>query len=439
MDQMTGPPGEVKARRDRIIIVVSILLSLLLVASCFVVPYLLSPGGSGRKEKKASAPAAASGEELKDLEAILSASDAYMEARRIVEQNYVDAVGGDELLAASARGIRRLAREGADEEALVERGIEALIDSLDDPHSSYMDAEELARLDSQLAGHFSGIGVALEQVKDEIRVARVLDGTPAMEAGMKEGDIIQEVDGEGVQGRDINEVVSIIRGPEGTAVKVGITRPPSSSLTVYDIMRRDIEMKVVITEMKEGGVGYMRVTDWTSDVDAKIAGGLAELREQGARSLVVDLRLNPGGYMEPAIRAADLFLRGGVIVTSRGRVAGTDKEYEAEEGVEWDLPVVILIDRGTASSSEIFSAALRDNDRCILVGETSFGKGSIQKIYRQSDGTGLRLTLARYFTPSGASIDDEGIDPDIMVKNPVVGDEDAQLQRALEEAAKGVS
>ncbi len=165
-----------------------------------------------------------------------------------------------------------------------------------------------------------------------------------------------------------------------------------------------------------------------------ISKAFADLSAQGAKSLIVDLRSNPGGYMEPAIRAADFFLRDGIIVSSKGRVAGASNEYEADGDVEWDLPVVLLVDRGSASSSEIFAAALHDNQRCTLVGTATFGKGSIQKIFRQGDGSGLRLTIARYYTPNGSSIDDEGINPDIVVTNPVVGEEDLQLQKAIEVA-----
>jgi carboxyl-terminal processing protease len=138
--------------------------------------------------------------------------------------------------------------------------------------------------------------------------------------------------------------------------------------------------------------------------------------------------------MEPAIKAADLFLGGGVIVTSKGRIAGTVREYKADGKVSWDMPLVLLVDRGSASSSEIFAAALRDNERAVLVGETTFGKGSIQKVFRQDDGTGIRLTVARYYTPKGVSIDDQGIEPDVMVRNPVVGKEDLQLDEALRQA-----
>jgi len=433
-----NPVDEDRIRRDRILIAVSIILSLLLIGSCFAIPYLFTSDGSSSSQNGDKADILVVDEETSELEEVLTSSDSYIDAQDIVEANYVDEVDEDGLLYAGARGIRRMADEGADEDVLIDRGITAMIDSLDDPHSSFMSAEELLSLDTQLSGRLTGIGVVMQMEKNEIKITRVLDGTPAKEVGLKDGDIIKEVDGRNVVGVDINEVVTFIRGEEGTTVQLGIVRPPSSDTMYFDIVRREIEIPVLETEMKEGNVGYLRLTDWTQDVDQKISDALAELRGQGAESLVIDLRLNPGGYMDPAINAADMFLRDGVIVTSRGRVAGATQEYIADGEIEWDLPVVILIDRGSASSSEIFAAALRENDRCVLVGETSFGKGSIQKIFRQDDGTGVRLTIARYYTPSGESIDDEGLVPDYLVKNPVIGEEDLQLQKAVELAASGV-
>ncbi len=438
--ELRGPHDGDRRRRDRLIIILSLVLSFLLVGSCFAVPYLLTrekPSGSSRAGDGGSSAPEGSGVSggAKELEGVLLESDAYGRAREIIEANYVDEVDPDLLLNSAARGIRRLYEAGADEGALVERGITAMIDSLDDPFSTFMSAEDLAMLDTQLSGRLSGVGVALEKVKNEVRVTRVLEGTPAQEAGLQEGDIIKEVDGRATGDMELEAVVFLIRGPEGTTVRLGVARPPSLEVTYYDIVRREIEIPVVKSEIREGEVGYLRLTDWTEDAQEKISQALSELASKGAGSLVIDLRSNPGGYMEPAIRAADMFLRDGVIVSSRGRVGGATRDYRADGEVEWDLPVVVLINRGTASSSEIFAAALRENERCVLVGETTFGKGSIQKIFRQEDGTGLRLTIARYYTPSGASIDDEGIAPDIRVTNPVVGDEDAQLQRALEEAA----
>jgi carboxyl-terminal processing protease len=433
-----NPVDEDKIRKDRIVVIVAVILSLLLVGSCFAIPYLFSSDGSSSSQDDTKTDIIVVDEEMSELEQILTDSNSYTDAQDIVEANYVDEVDEDGLLYAGTRGIRRMADEGADEEILVDRGITAMVDSLDDPHSSFMSEEELMALDTQLSGRLTGIGVVMQMEKNEIKITRVLDGTPASEVGLKDGDIVKEVDDRNVVGMDINEVVTFIRGEEGTTVRLGIVRPPSSDIKDFDIVRREIEIPVIETEMKEGGVGYLRLTDWTQDIDQKVSEALADLRGKGAESLVIDLRLNPGGYMDPAIGAADMFLRDGVIVSSRGRVAGATQEYMADGEVQWDLPVVILVDRGSASSSEIFAAALRQNDRCVLVGETTFGKGSIQKIFRQDDGTGVRLTIARYYTPSGESIDDEGIVPDYLVKNPVIGEVDLQLEKAVELAQSGV-
>jgi len=428
---------EERKARDRWLILAAIALSLLLVGSCFAIPYLLTSSGSGKGTGKATGTEreAATGPTLpgqEELERLLLDSDAYARASRIVEQNYVDEVEDNRLLEAAARGMRRMAMEGEDPEALVERGIVAMLDSLDDPFTSFMSREELEMLDTQLSGHFSGVGIAMRKVKNEIMVVQVLEGTPAQEAGIREGDVVKEVDGRDVTAMDLDEVVMLIRGPEGTTVSLGIYRPSSPELLRFEIVRREIQIPVLRKEVKEGGVGYIQLTDWTEDADQRIREALSELEGEGARSLVIDLRSNTGGYMDPAINAADLFLRQGVIVTSRGRVPGTDREYQADAEASWDLPLVVLVNRGTASSSEIFAAALRDNQRCTLVGETTFGKGSIQKIFRQEDGTGIRLTIARYYTPQGVNLDEEGLVPEVLVKNPVVGEEDLQLEKALE-------
>lgn len=420
------------AHRDRLIIIIAVCLSLLLVGTCFTVPYLLSSSSKKPAQESTAADSGASKKELGELEKMLWASDAYREAQNIVRVNYVEEVGQDELLEAAAKGTRRMAAEGAGQDALLARGIQAMVDSLDDPFSSFMTRQELEMLDTQLTGHFSGIGVAMQRVKNEIRVVNVLENTPAQEMGIREGDIIEEVDGKDVSALELDEVVMLIRGPQGTVVRLGIRRPPSPETVYFDIVRREIEIPVMREEIKEGGVGYLRISDWTEDAYDKVRRALSDLASRGARSLVIDLRSNPGGYMEPAIEAADLFLRGGVIVSSRGRTAGVNKEYKADDDAFWDLPVVVLVNRGSASASEIFAAALRDNERCRLVGETTFGKGSIQKIFRQGDGTGIRLTIARYYTPKGINIDEQGIVPDFTVKNPVVGTEDLQLEKALE-------
>jgi carboxyl-terminal processing protease len=405
-------------RREKLWLAGAVVLSLVIILACFLTPYLF--------QRKATP-----GEKVAEgASAVLKESSTFNEALRIVEDYYVDEVSREKLLAAANRGIKRLQKEGADEETLVHRGIVTMIDELDDPFSSFMSSKELEMLDTQLTGRFSGIGVAMTMARNEIRVERVIGGTPAAEAGIKEGDVVKEVDGRDVTGMELTDVVMMIRGEPGTKVTLGISRGNSPTLFRFEIVRREIEIEVIKSEMLTPEIAYIILSDWTENVDEKLRDSLRELRLKGARGLIMDLRSNTGGYMDPAIRSADLFLQDGIIVTSQGRTPGTTGEYRAKAGTEWDFPVVILINRGTASSSEIFSAALHDNSRAVLVGETTFGKGSIQKLFRQEDGTAIKLTVGRYYTPKGKSIDDEGIPPDMQVSNPLLNGEDLQLKEA---------
>jgi len=428
MDENT-PSGEGKASAENKFQILAVVLALLLVASCFFVPYILTRKSSPSPKSKT---ATSNSQETNDLERLLQSSDSYNEAQQIVESNYVDMLNGGDLLLAGARGIQRMSRQGADQAVLEDRGVVAMIDSLYDPFSSFMTPEEVKALDSQLSGHVSGIGAVMQSVKNDVRVHTTLEGSPARAAGLKEGDIVKEVDGQDVTEMSLTEAVALIRGPQGTTVHLGIMRPGYNDLIYFDIVRQDIEVPVTQEAIKEGNVGYLSLTDWTQNVDEKISAAVKDLSAKGARSLVIDLRGNGGGYMEPAVAAADLFLSQGTIVSSKGRVTGTTRDYKADPDVEWDGPVVILVDRGSASSSEIFASALHDNKRCTLVGETTFGKGSVQKLFRQQDGSAIRLTVARYYTPSGQSINDEGITPDVPVRNPVAGGQDLQMEKAIE-------
>ena len=258
MEDMTSPTASERRRRDRLIIVLSVVLSLLLVGSCFAVPYMpyiLTGGGASREGRGALRDKAAGGEESAELVGVLRGSEAYARAQNIVEANYVDEVDPGCLLRSAARGIRRLSETGADEGTLVERGITAMVDSLDDPFSSFMSADELAMLDTQLSGRLSGIGAALEKVKNEIRVTRVIEGTPAHEARLQDGDIVKEVDGRDVGSMELEEAVFLIRGPEGNKGGLGLVRPPSLGGNQFEIGRRGVGNPVIRIEMKDGGVG----------------------------------------------------------------------------------------------------------------------------------------------------------------------------------------
>jgi carboxyl-terminal processing protease len=421
------------SKKDRALVIAAVVLSALVLASCFLVPALLSRdegGGAGENRGQASTRQERQEEEYAGEREWLEGNQAFRNALDAVMRDYVQQPDEDALVAAAARGIHRLRQQGASEQVLTERGVTTLIDALDDPFSDFMDQKELKMMDAQLTGSFFGVGISMTQSRNEIRVEKVLEGTPAEAAGIQPGDVVLKVDGTEVSGMELTDVVMMIRGQEGTSVTLAVKRGGVPGEMLFTMQRAQIKLPVVTTEMRPGNIGYLLLTDWTKDSSDLIKQSLEELKGKGARGLILDLRTNPGGLMDPAINAADLFLDGGVIVSSRGRMGGTTRTYNANPGNSWDLPVVILTGRSTASSSEIFSAALHDNQRAVLVGETTFGKGSIQNILRQPGGTALRITVALYYTPEGISINDEGIDPDVPVRNPVVGKEDLQLQEA---------
>jgi len=413
------------SRKDRIIVTLAVLLSAVVLASCFLVPALLT------REEEAPAGGPRAEEDLYKADRDwLESRQEFRNALENLERDYVEEPDENALMAAAARGIHRLREQGAPDDQLLQRGLSCLIDALDDPFSDFMDPEELKMLDSQLSASFFGVGISMTQSRNETRVEKVLEGTPAEEAGIQVGDVVVSVDGTEVKGMDLNDVVMMIRGEKDTTVTLGIRRSGVSGILTFTMRRAEIKLPVMTSEMRPGGVGYLVLSDWSRDSANLLREELDKLKGAGARGLILDLRTNPGGLLEPAINAADLFLDSGVIVSSRGRLAGTTRTYNAEPGNSWDMPVVILTSRATASSSEIFTAALHDNQRAVLVGETTFGKGSIQNILRQPGGTALRITVALYYTPSGISINDEGIDPDLLVHNPAVDGEDLQLQEA---------
>ncbi|MEJ5185794.1 MAG: S41 family peptidase [Candidatus Geothermincolales bacterium] len=420
------PQGQGGQNRKNLVNLLLVLFALVLLASCLSLSLYWELRPSSRKSARSQEPLHA------EIISFLEGKEAVREAAELIGHSYVEPVEKGELMEAAAMGVRRMYREGRDEQTLVARALKAMVDGLDDPYSTYMTQEETEMLQTQLSGRFSGVGLALEMVKNEVRVTGVLPGTPAEESGIHEGDVIREVDGRDISGMTLEQVVMSIRGPQGTQVTLGILRRPERELIRVSLTRRDIEIPVLQQRLLEDSVGYIKLSDWTEDADRKVEEALKELRSKGARYLLMDLRSNRGGYMEPAIRVADMFLSEGTIVSSWGRTQGASQMYRADERVEWDLPVVVLVNRWTASASEIFAAALKENGRCLLVGENTYGKGAIQKLFPLEDGSAIRLTLARYRTPSGNDIDEQGIKPDVQVRNPVAGDRDLQLERALE-------
>ena len=330
--------------------------------------------------------------------------------------------------------IRSSYVEEIDEEKLIESAISGMLTSLD-PHSSYMAPEDFSTMQVQTRGEFGGLGIEVTQENGFIKVVSPIDDTPADNAGIEAGDFITKVDGESTLGKTLDEAVDKMRGPVGSEIIITVVREGVDEPFDVSIIRDTIEIKAVKAR-SEGKTVVLRVSSFTSKTYPNLKESLEkEINDAGGleyiNGVVVDLRNNPGGLLNQAIRVSDAFLESGEIVSTRGRGARDAERYNATPG---DLtngkPIVVLINGGSASASEIVAGALQDHHRAIIVGTKSFGKGSVQTIIPlSSDGAAMRLTTARYYTPSGRSIQSLGVSPDILVEQRIRSDEDPDEAR----------
>ncbi len=292
-----------------------------------------------------------------------------------------------------------------------------------------------------MTGAVEGIGAFVQENDDGLfEIVRPIDGQPADLAGIKAGDIIIEVDGESMLGISFDEVILLVRGPQGTSVNLKVLREGEEEPLEFDIIRTRFEVPVVESEMLPdeitGGVpiGYVRLTEFNLNADEKLREALQEILAQNPQGLIFDLRDNPGGFLDQSVAVADAFLPDGVALFERN-IRGLDETFTTDDGdLAEAIPMVVLVNAGSASASEIVAGAIQDRDRAVLVGETTFGKGSVQQIYTLGDGSELRVTIARWYTPDNNTIDKEGITPDFEVESPedLGGPEDGQLMRAVE-------
>ncbi len=293
---------------------------------------------------------------------------------------------------------------------LVEEALQGMLRSLD-PNSVLLTPDELENLQIQLEGSFEGVGITLGQRDDWLTVISPIEGTPAFRAGMKAGDRITAIDGMTTEGLTTTEAVSFIRGPGGTIVELTVRRPGMNEPVVFPIERDVIDFPSVSASfLVEPGIAYIRLSRFSEDSATEVYDALLELREEGAVKLILDLRGNPGGLMLPSIDVADIFLPAGeVVVTTRGQAVG-EYTYRTRRGMLFDGDIVLLVDGGSASSSEILAGALQDHGRAQLIGTRTFGKGSVQSLsdlgeYPGLGHYGVKLTTARYYTPDGSCID----------------------------------
>lgn len=318
--------------------------------------------------------------------------------------------------------IRAQYVEEVDEKDLIEAAINGMLTSLD-PHSSYLAPDAAADMRTQTRGEFGGLGIEVTQEEGFVKVVSPMDGTPADEAGVEAGDFITHVDGESLLGLTLDQAVDMMRGPVGSEIIITIAREGTPEPFDISIIRDTIKLQAVRTRT-EGETVVLRITTFNDQTTPNLEEGLAKQIEalggiDKVNGLVLDLRNNPGGLLTQAIKVSDAFLESGEIVSTRGRKAEDGDRYNATPG---DLiagkPIVVLINGGSASASEIVAGALKDHRRAIVIGTKSFGKGSVQTVMPLRGDGAMRLTTARYYTPSGRSIQNLGVSPDIVVEQP---------------------
>ena len=327
--------------------------------------------------------------------------------------------------------------EKVDDKTLIKGAIDGMLASLD-PHSSYLDAHDFKNMQSTTEGNYGGLGLTVQMDEGAVKVVAASEDTPAFRAGIKPGDYITNLDGNLIYGQSLDESVDKMRGAPGTKIRVTIVRPGRDKPFDVTLTREIINIQLVKSQVKDG-VGIIKINGFSKPTGPGVEKAIADIEKQtGGHVLgyVIDLRNNPGGLLDQAIEVSDIFLDHGEIVSQRGREKSEIERYFAESMVRGDLthgaPVVVLVDAGSASAAEIVAAALQDQRRAIVMGERSFGKGSVQTLLPLSDDTAVRLTTARYYTPSGRSVQEGGVEPDVVV--PQLSDPDYKDRPRLREA-----
>lgn len=312
--------------------------------------------------------------------------------------------------------------EDVTDKQLIEAAINGMLTSLD-PHSSYLNADDFKYMNEQTKGKFGGLGIEITMENGLVKVVSPIDDTPAAKAGIKAGDYITEINGETVIGQTLNDAVNKLRGKVGTKVKITVRRANGKPFTVT-LRRDEIKIQSVKSELKNDDILYVRISSFSDEIDESIKKEVEKAQKKLKNKLagiVIDVRNNPGGLLDQAIAVSDLFLEQGEIVSTRSRNEEDTVKYSATAGdIAKGLPVVVLINEGSASASEILAGALQDHHRAVILGEKSFGKGSVQTVVPLRNNAAMRITTARYYTPSGRSIQAKGIEPDIVVRQAKV-------------------
>ena len=353
----------------------------------------------------------------KGLDKVLASSDniykeleVFTDALNLIRENYVEEVDTQEVIYGAIRGMLKTL----------------------DEHSAFLTPEEFKEFQVETSGSFGGLGIVISIVNDQLTIISPIEDTPGWEAGLKEGDKIVEIDGESTEGITLYEAVNKLRGKKGTKVTIAVMREGWKKPKNFTIVRDIIKIKSVKYEIYDDNVVYIRIAEFQERTASDLRDNIDEIVDKtggNMRGIILDLRNDPGGLLSKAVEVSDVFLDEGVIVSVKGRDSANDAVFSAHrEGTLPDMPMVVLVNGGSASASEIVAGALRDLDKAILVGTKTFGKGSVQTIIPMGDGSGLKLTTAKYFTPNGTSIHDVGIIPDIVVELPDIEAEESVVE-----------
>jgi len=327
--------------------------------------------------------------------------------------------------------VQRNYVEDVDPNDLTENAIDGMLKALD-PYSTYLTPERYKELEIGTSGEFGGVGLELTVQDDTLTVIAPIDGTPADLAGIKSGDKIIKINGKTTKDVDIHEAVKLLRGPKGSTVVVTIRNKSDNRERDVTLTRDLIQLQSIQTKLLDGGILYIRLSQFQENTYDDLIKSFNELENRNKlNGVVLDLRNNPGGLLEEAVQVADEFLDEGLVVSVKGRSPDQSRDYySSNNGLMLDHPLIVLVNNGSASASEIVAEALQDRERGIIIGTKTFGKGSVQTIIELEDGAGLKLTTAKFYAPSGRSINEVGVTPDIQVDNN--DSKDIQLERALE-------
>ena len=343
--------------------------------------------------------------------------DLFSEVLEKIQNEYVDEVDQSETMDAAINGV---------------------LQSLD-PYSAYMSPEVFEETQTETSGKFGGLGIEVSMESGVVKVISPIDDTPAARAGIKAGDYIVRINGEQVQGKSLMEAVNLMRGPVNSSIEITIRRKGLKKAKIFKITREIIEIKSVVSKLIDSEVGYLRLRAFNENSSEQLKKGISKLKKnKNLKGFILDLRNNPGGLLSQAIKISDFFLDDGEIVSTRGRKAKENRKFFAKKGDKIEgKPLIIMINGGSASAAEIVAGALQDQKRAVLLGESTYGKGSVQSIIPLKNKGAIRLTISKYYLPSGKSISEVGVKPDIKIEE--TGEEfvinsstDNQLNYAIE-------